>query len=79
MIKRNAIIALSSVFLLSACSWGPKQTDGTIIGGVGGTIIGAAIGAGASSASGAAVAGGAIGLVAGGVIGNVIGHHLDKK
>lgn len=56
-----------------ATTMGPKETGGTVIGGVGGAIIGSQVGGGAGRLVGVA-----IGTLAGALIGQEVGRSLDK-
>jgi len=56
-----------------ATTMGPKETGGTVIGGIGGAIIGSQVGGGTGRLVGVA-----IGTLAGALIGQEVGRSLDK-
>lgn len=73
---RKAMISLLILTITSfgcASTMGPKETGGTVIGGVGGAIIGSQIGGGTGKLVAVAV-----GTLAGALIGQEIGRSLDK-
>ncbi|HQT96941.1 MAG: RT0821/Lpp0805 family surface protein [Desulfobacteria bacterium] len=65
------ILALTSYGC--ATTMGPKETGGTVIGGVGGAIIGSQVGGGTGRLVGVA-----IGTLAGALIGQEVGRSLDR-
>ncbi|OGQ01088.1 MAG: hypothetical protein A2Z40_01565 [Deltaproteobacteria bacterium RBG_19FT_COMBO_60_16] len=73
--KRHLILFLIPPLLLYGCTstMGPKETAGTVIGGVGGAVIGSQFGGGSGRLVGVA-----IGTLAGSLIGQEIGRSLDR-
>ncbi|HZD54780.1 MAG TPA: RT0821/Lpp0805 family surface protein [Candidatus Aquicultoraceae bacterium] len=73
MKKRWILLLIPALVLAGCASMGPKETAGTVIGGVGGAVIGSQFGGG----SGRVVAT-AIGTLAGSLIGQEVGRSLDQ-
>lgn len=73
--KRSLILLLIPAMTLYGCAttMGPKETAGTVIGGVGGAILGSQFGGGTGRLVGVA-----IGTLAGALIGQEVGRSLDK-
>lgn len=70
----NSIAALALVGTLAACeTGGPKETAGTVLGGVGGAVLGSQFGSGTGR-----VAMTALGTAGGMMIGRSIGASLDR-
>jgi len=70
----NSFAALALVGALAACETaGPKETAGTILGGVGGAVVGSQFGSGSGQ-----VAMTALGTMGGMLIGQSIGASLDR-
>jgi surface antigen len=67
------LMILTATFYGCATSMGPKETGGTVVGGVGGAIIGSQVGGGTGQLVGVA-----IGTLAGALIGQEVGRSLDK-
>lgn len=67
------LLILSMAFYGCATPMGPKETGGTVIGGVGGAIIGSQVGGGTGRLVGVA-----IGTLAGALIGQEVGRSLDR-
>lgn len=72
---KKTIPAAIVVVLLAACSsdYGPKQTGGTVLGGVGGAVAGAQFGKGTGN-----LAMTAIGTLLGAFVGSEVGKSLDR-
>ena len=72
---KKTVPAAVIVALLAACSsdYGPKQTGGTVLGGIGGAVAGAQFGKGKGN-----LAMTAIGTLLGAFIGSEVGKSLDK-
>lgn len=72
---KSVFTIVAAVFLLAACDpeRGPKQTLGTIIGGVGGAVLGDEIGKGRGRKAAIAA-----GTLIGALIGQQIGRELDE-
>ena len=64
---------LAATFYGCATTMGPKETGGTVVGGVGGAIIGSQVGGGTGKLVGVA-----IGTLAGALIGQEVGRSLDR-
>lgn len=73
--KQNAILAFILVLSLAACetTGGPKQTGGTILGGIGGAVAGAQFGSGKGQLAAVAA-----GTLLGALLGSEVGRSLDK-
>lgn len=70
----KTIAALAVALTLAACeSTGPKQTGGTLLGGIGGAVAGAQFGRGSGQ-----VAAVAAGTLLGALLGSEVGRSLDK-
>jgi len=71
-----SIVVISSSLILGGCAsnQGPKETAGTIIGGVAGAVVGAQFGQGTGQ-----IVGTGIGAVVGSYLGNTVGKSLDEK
>jgi surface antigen len=69
--KRVIVVTLVLALAVTGCTMGPKESGGTVIGGVSGALIGSGI-------SGGRGAGIAIGALAGALIGGEIGRSLDR-
>lgn len=67
------LLILTTIPYGCATPMGPKETGGTVIGGVGGAIIGSQVGGGTGRLVGVA-----IGTLAGALIGQEVGRTLDK-
>ncbi len=69
------ILLLVPILVVYGCqsTMGPKETGGTVIGGIGGAIIGSQFGHGTGR-----VVGTAIGTLAGALIGQEVGRSLDR-
>ncbi len=72
-LKSLAPLAAAALVLAACTDTGPKQTAGTVLGGVGGAVLGSQVGGG----SGRIIAT-AIGTLAGAMIGSEIGKSLDR-
>jgi len=74
LIKRMAVVVVAGI-MLAACAndMGPKQTGGTILGGVGGAVAGAQFGHGTGK-----LAMTALGTLTGAFIGSQVGQSLDR-
>ena len=72
---KQALAVAATVFLLAACSpdQGPKQTLGTIIGGVGGAVLGNEVGKGRGRKVAIAA-----GTLLGAMLGSRLGRDLDE-
>ncbi len=71
---RSVIAGISVIFMMSACTTGgPKQTGGTLLGGIGGAALGSQFGKGTGRLVGVAA-----GTLLGAFIGSEVGSSLDK-
>lgn len=75
LLKKTIPAAIVVAVLLAACSndYGPKQTGGTILGGIGGAVAGAQFGKGSGN-----LAMTAIGTLLGAFVGSEVGKSLDR-
>lgn len=73
-IRKMAVMLLTVVFLSACTNTGPKQTGGTLLGGISGALLGSTIGKG----NGKLVAV-ALGTLAGAYIGGSVGQQLDEN
>lgn len=71
--KKTLLGLVAVTFLLGACEFGPKQTIGAGLGGIGGGVIGSTIGKG-SGRTAAIIAG----TLIGGLIGSEVGASMDR-
>jgi len=74
-VKRNLIVVLGAVLILSGCSTLTKTQKGAVTGTAAGGTMGAIIG----RASGNTALGAIIGAAVGGTAGSLIGHKMDKQ
>ena len=74
-ILTKTVLAVATAALLAACAndYGPKQTGGTLLGGIGGAVAGAQFGKGSGQ-----LAATALGTLLGAFIGSEVGKSLDR-
>ena len=75
MLIRKIIPVLLAASLVSACAGqlGPKETSGTLIGGLGGAVVGAQMGHGSGRLLAVAA-----GTLLGALLGGEVGRHMDQ-
>ncbi len=73
MIRKIALISVVAMGLAACQTAGPKQTGGTLLGGIGGAVAGAQFGSGTGR-----VAAVAAGTLLGALVGNEVGKSLDR-
>ena len=73
MIRKMAVVTLLAVGLAACSNAGPKQTGGTLLGGIGGAVAGAQFGQGTGRLAAVAA-----GTLLGALVGSEVGSSLDN-
>jgi len=73
MIRKMAVVSVIAMGLAACADTGPKQTGGTLLGGIGGAVAGAQFGKGTGQLAAVAA-----GTLLGALIGSEVGSSLDK-
>jgi outer membrane protein OmpA-like peptidoglycan-associated protein len=77
--KNIIIVLICAVFLMSCATQGPKQNQGTAVGGVTGAAVGAGLGQAIGGNTESTLWGAAIGAAVGALAGNQIGAYMDRQ
>jgi outer membrane protein OmpA-like peptidoglycan-associated protein len=77
--KNTILVLICAIFLISCATAGPKQNQGTAVGGATGAAIGAGLGQAIGRNTESTLWGAAIGAAVGALAGNQIGAYMDRQ